>query len=175
MLQHGVLLVPQPADEARVRRHQGPSAREFPPHRSESPVFRRLRSVRRLRPPLRGLQAQPQDPGDPDPLPGTGLRDHEHPAVCPRLAAAQDDRFRILQAQGGVRTPETLLRHQAVWRSKAVLRALYRAWYEEIASYLRSGPTLEVGGGTGNLKEYAPRSEERRVGKECRSRWSPYH
>src|SRR5256885_2733157 len=23
--------------------------------------------------------------------------------------------------------------------------------------------------------ELAPRSEERRVGKECRSRWSPYH
>ena len=22
---------------------------------------------------------------------------------------------------------------------------------------------------------YSPRSEERRVGKECRSRWSPYH
>ena len=22
---------------------------------------------------------------------------------------------------------------------------------------------------------YTPRSEERRVGKECRSRWSPYH
>ena len=22
---------------------------------------------------------------------------------------------------------------------------------------------------------YADRSEERRVGKECRSRWSPYH
>ena len=22
---------------------------------------------------------------------------------------------------------------------------------------------------------YFPRSEERRVGKECRSRWSPYH
>ena len=25
------------------------------------------------------------------------------------------------------------------------------------------------------LKEGAERSEERRVGKECRSRWSPYH
>ncbi len=25
------------------------------------------------------------------------------------------------------------------------------------------------------LDEYAARSEERRVGKECRSRWSPYH
>ena len=25
------------------------------------------------------------------------------------------------------------------------------------------------------LREFALRSEERRVGKECRSRWSPYH
>ena len=25
------------------------------------------------------------------------------------------------------------------------------------------------------LKSQLPRSEERRVGKECRSRWSPYH
>ena len=25
------------------------------------------------------------------------------------------------------------------------------------------------------LKKYHKRSEERRVGKECRSRWSPYH
>ena len=26
-----------------------------------------------------------------------------------------------------------------------------------------------------NIKLDEPRSEERRVGKECRSRWSPYH
>ena len=26
-----------------------------------------------------------------------------------------------------------------------------------------------------NLLKRSPRSEERRVGKECRSRWSPYH
>ena len=26
-----------------------------------------------------------------------------------------------------------------------------------------------------DFEEYAERSEERRVGKECRSRWSPYH
>ena len=25
------------------------------------------------------------------------------------------------------------------------------------------------------VQAYLPRSEERRVGKECRSRWSPYH
>ena len=31
--------------------------------------------------------------------------------------------------------------------------------------------------GTANQANYVPedRSEERRVGKECRSRWSPYH
>src|SRR3712207_8410695 len=28
---------------------------------------------------------------------------------------------------------------------------------------------------TGSSPVPAPRSEERRVGKECRSRWSPYH
>ena len=27
----------------------------------------------------------------------------------------------------------------------------------------------------GNINHYTKRSEERRVGKECRSRWSPYH
>ena len=26
-----------------------------------------------------------------------------------------------------------------------------------------------------NIEKYGIRSEERRVGKECRSRWSPYH
>ena len=27
----------------------------------------------------------------------------------------------------------------------------------------------------GNMRSGSERSEERRVGKECRSRWSPYH
>ena len=30
-------------------------------------------------------------------------------------------------------------------------------------------------GGKGNIEALGRRSEERRVGKECRSRWSPYH
>src|SRR5688572_23748833 len=30
-------------------------------------------------------------------------------------------------------------------------------------------------GGDGRRAAARPRSEERRVGKECRSRWSPYH
>ena len=34
---------------------------------------------------------------------------------------------------------------------------------------------LPVGSEGDVYKRQAPRSEERRVGKECRSRWSPYH
>src|SRR3712207_2409373 len=35
--------------------------------------------------------------------------------------------------------------------------------------------TKAVNGGAGVLHIVKNRSEERRVGKECRSRWSPYH
>lgn len=51
---------------------------------------------------------------------------------------------------------EILRRHQAVWRNKPILRLLYTQWHEEILSYLQPGRTLEVGGGTGNLKEFSP-------------------
>ena len=39
------------------------------------------------------------------------------------------------------------------------------------------GPTGGRGGNGGNVyvEGVSDRSEERRVGKECRSRWSPYH
>ena len=36
--------------------------------------------------------------------------------------------------------------------------------------YVFDSSKVEVSGGLAQL-----RSEERRVGKECRSRWSPYH
>ena len=34
---------------------------------------------------------------------------------------------------------------------------------------------LMASGGVASVLETERRSEERRVGKECRSRWSPYH
>src|SRR5260370_29551340 len=40
------------------------------------------------------------------------------------------------------------------------------------ASALRKGGTAQM---LDPLTGYLERSEERRVGKECRSRWSPYH
>src|SRR5256885_4782991 len=44
--------------------------------------------------------------------------------------------------------------------------------------HLDKGRMVIFAGGTGNpyfSTDTAARSEERRVGKECRSRWSPYH
>ena len=38
-----------------------------------------------------------------------------------------------------------------------------------------SGNDIFSGGGLSADLATAERSEERRVGKECRSRWSPYH
>ena len=51
-------------------------------------------------------------------------------------------------------------------------------WFGKI---LQRNPKIEVTEfsdmfpNKGTKKYYRTRSEERRVGKECRSRWSPYH
>ena len=37
------------------------------------------------------------------------------------------------------------------------------------------GSTAQEGSAAKTITLYPYRSEERRVGKECRSRWSPYH
>ena len=49
---------------------------------------------------------------------------------------------------------EILYEHSQIWQRKGVLRELYAHWYGEMVSYLISGRTLELGGGSGNLKEY---------------------
>ena len=72
------------------------------------------------------------------------------------MVVAEDDRLRVLSTQGGVMSNEILHQHQAVWQRKPILRLLYTEWYREIVSWLRPGRTLEVGGGTGNLKEFFP-------------------
>jgi SAM-dependent methyltransferase len=51
---------------------------------------------------------------------------------------------------------DVLRRHQIVWNQKPVLRRLYASWYGEIARWLQPGLTVEMGGGTGNLKEFSP-------------------
>jgi SAM-dependent methyltransferase len=51
---------------------------------------------------------------------------------------------------------EILQQHKIIWEQKPILRALYTEWYEEIVMQLAPGKSLELGGGSGNLKEFAP-------------------
>src|SRR2546430_4609959 len=46
---------------------------------------------------------------------------------------------------------------------------------EGLVSVIAVGPPRVAPGGTNQQNPAVARSEERRVGKECRSRWSPYH
>ncbi len=43
--------------------------------------------------------------------------------------------------------------YRKIWESKSVLRAVYRDYYSRITNYCNDGLTLEIGGGSGNLKD----------------------
>ena len=62
-------------------------------------------------------------------------------------------------------------------RGSSVISYVYEPGsYVPLARLDASGDKTDQGGlGTQDDAVLPPRSEERRVGKECRSRWSPYH
>src|SRR3712207_2495912 len=86
---------------------------------------------------------------------------------------------------------QVLLRMRASTICGSDIRAIYRehlgvgaeAYQGVIAGHEPCGEVVETGPGCRRLRvgdrvvvyHIAGRSEERRVGKECRSRWSPYH
>ena len=45
---------------------------------------------------------------------------------------------------------------------------------EQVLDFINTRPVMN-GELVELLPDFSARSEERRVGKECRSRWSPYH
>ncbi len=49
-----------------------------------------------------------------------------------------------------------LRQHHDIWKRKPLLRAIYNDWYTEMCRWLILGRTLEIGGGSGNLKEAVP-------------------
>ncbi len=46
--------------------------------------------------------------------------------------------------------------HLKIWQEKPILKAIYQDFYDRIVKQSVPGITLEIGGGTGNLKEYLP-------------------
>ena len=53
-------------------------------------------------------------------------------------------------------TERLLDANRRAWEEKPSLRAVYRDLYRRIAAECANGATLEIGGGTGNLKAFAP-------------------
>jgi len=54
--------------------------------------------------------------------------------------------------------PDPLKQRKVVWGSKEVLRRLYTRWYGDIGRWMGPGPILELGGGSGHLKEHFPKA-----------------
>ena len=51
---------------------------------------------------------------------------------------------------------DILTRRRGIWAAKPILRKLYEKWYGHIQHALKPGRTLELGGGSGNLREFLP-------------------
>ena len=51
---------------------------------------------------------------------------------------------------------EELSHYREIWDRKAVLRLVYDDMFQRIADRTIDGPTLELGGGVGNLKAKIP-------------------
>src|SRR3989454_12379788 len=83
------------------------------------------------------------------------------------LFRSHTDRGRVVRGGGGIRPDLFVVPDTFTAKERAFMKALGN----KIPTYwdVRAGYALEAKA-AGRV-----RSEERRVGKECRSRWSPYH
>src|SRR5690349_7909785 len=131
-------------------------------HGLQQRVLRRRAQLRRLHPRLpRGVAAarfagRHLVPGsEREALAGTGAGDR------PRLPRARGPRRRRLRARES--------------REVALMNTKAGRWTLAIAAHLALLLAWYLFVRLGNVPKFVMRSEERRVGKECRSRWSPYH
>ena len=51
---------------------------------------------------------------------------------------------------------DILTERRKIWNSKPIIRKLYERWYGHVQQALKPGRTLELGGGSGNLREFLP-------------------
>jgi len=58
----------------------------------------------------------------------------------------------------GSSSTDLLGERRDVWKSKEILRRLYTRWYGRIGQWCSTGRTLELGGGSGHLKEFFPKA-----------------
>src|ERR1035437_10616166 len=92
--------------------------------------------------------------------------------ACMTLARAAISYFAVKAAALGASDAETLglpATSATDWLAELFSSACMRATTEPM------GLIASISEQSGDLARSLGRSEERRVGKECRSRWSPYH
>ncbi|MBC8433735.1 MAG: class I SAM-dependent methyltransferase [Desulfobacterales bacterium] len=56
----------------------------------------------------------------------------------------------------GCQSLHLLNKRRKIWQSKKIIKTLYHKWYRTIKANLNPGLILEIGGGSGNLKEFLP-------------------
>ena len=86
-------------------------------------------------------------------------------ATVDRRRALFDEAVEMIE-----REPSSSLDLDTVARSLATSRRQLQRAFAEIGGTTFRAYALDV-----RMRRARERSEERRVGKECRSRWSPYH
>ena len=79
----------------------------------------------------------------------------------------------IVEAEGAGQRIDRFLSGEDTGLSRSALQALVAEGHV-LCNGKAPAKSLKLKAGDVILMEI-PRSEERRVGKECRSRWSPYH
>src|SRR3989338_5491746 len=97
---------------------------------------------------------------------GRGTADGPYLAINGNLFAEYSDIFLAVQDPASQRT-QNLISHKQDSRIRV----------RQVSHFVMQNSPASGHAGTGNdyLRPLHVRSEERRVGKECRSRWSPYH
>src|SRR2546430_5024886 len=93
---------------------------------------------------------------------------------CTSLSGIECVRYALVfffQAEGGIRDLTVTGVQTCALPISAVI---HRPW-GELPADLLTGDLLFSTDSSSSADDGGGRSEERRVGKECRSRWSPYH
>ena len=96
-------------------------------------------------------------------------------AVDTTAAAAGAAAAAVAAGDAEAATAELEKALQEAQSDPAKVKEVNAAIQQKIEELKESGKTEEAAAYASKIKEYVDRSEERRVGKECRSRWSPYH
>ena len=98
-------------------------------------------------------------------------------AELPALPGLVERAIRGSAARGGADADRELrlLRARILWRAAEAAGEAAEAAPLREAAYALAAPALAAALDSATVDEAFAGSEERRVGKECRSRWSPYH